>query len=398
MRIAIISDLAGCSWAGCEEVWAALAKTALQDGHRVAFYQCREAIDPQKIQPLQHLGLELIPPNINSRVVDAVKTRVSWKLGSLAARWLSRFSGIRKFAPDVIFLNAGVAVPPPEFIDSLERDGVLAFPYVLMCHNSYLFEKPFERNVQEIAARYYQKARRVLFVAERTYKETEHLLAAKLDHVTIVRNPVNMSDTSPLSMPAGSTVRIASVGRLAMNSKGQDTLLAALGSPRFIDRDWQLSIYGDGPHQAHLKRLAEHYRISERVAFKGYAHDVRAIWAENHILALSSRNESAPLVIVEAMLCGRPSVANDVGGIREWINEPETGFISDGIDIDSFQDALERAWSARSEWEAIGLRARNKALKMIDPDPGRTVLNILLDVAAQRRPGIRVESKETNHA
>jgi hypothetical protein len=37
-------------------------------------------------------------------------------------------------------------------------------------------------------------------------------------------------------------------------------------------------------------------------------------------------------------------------------------------------------------------------LKMIDPDPGRTVLNILLDVAAQRRPGIRVESKETNHA
>jgi hypothetical protein len=91
-------------------------------------------------------------------------------------------------------------------------------------------------------------------------------------------------------------------------------------------------------------------------------------------------------------------VANDVGGIREWINEPETGFISDGIDIDSFQDALERAWSARSEWEAIGLRARNKALKMIDPDPGRTVLNILLDVAAQRRPGIRVESKETNHA
>jgi glycosyltransferase involved in cell wall biosynthesis len=183
-----------------------------------------------------------------------------------------------------------------------------------------------------------------------------------------------------------------------MNSKGQDTLLAALGSPRFIDRDWQLSIYGDGPHQAHLKRLAEHYRISERVAFKGYAHDVRAIWAENHILALSSRNESAPLVIVEAMLCGRPSVANDVGGIREWINEPETGFISDGIDIDSFQDALERAWSARSEWEAIGLRARNKALKMIDPDPGRTVLNILLDVAAQRRPGIRVESKETNHA
>jgi glycosyltransferase involved in cell wall biosynthesis len=391
MRIAIISDLAGCSWAGCEEMWVALAKRALHDGHNVVFYQYREMIDPQKIQPLQHLGLELIPPSINTRVVNTVKTRVSWKLGLLTAQWLSHFSGIHRFAPDVIFLNAGDALPPSGFINSLKRDGVLKFPYVLMCHNSNLFEKPVERISQEIAARYYQGARRVLFVAERTHKETEHLLAAKLTHAIIVRNPVNMSDTSPLSMPAGSTVRIASVGRLAMNSKGQDTLLAALGSAYFIARDWQLSIYGVGPHLRQLQILAEHYEIAERVAFKGYARDVRAIWAENHILALPSRNESAPLVLIEAMLCGRTSVANNVGGIHEWINEPETGFISEGIDIDSFQSALERAWSARSEWEAIGQRAREKAMKMIDPDPGGTVLNILLEVAAEHRSYIRTE-------
>jgi len=83
------------------------------------------------------------------------------------------------------------------------------------------------------------------------------------------------------------------------------------------------------------------------------------------------------------MLCGRPSVTNDVGGVREWINEPETGFISEGIDIESFQSALERAWSARPEWGAIGQRAHEKALQMLDPDPGGTVLNILLEVAAQ---------------
>ena len=391
MRIAIISDLAGCSWAGCEEMWAALAKRALQDGHKVAFFQCREAIDPQKIQPLQHFGLELITPNINARIVDAVKTRVSWKLGSLAARYISRFSGIRKFAPDVIFLNAGNALPPSEFINGLEREGVLTFPYVLMCHNSYLFDNPVERRYQQNTASYYQGARRVLFVAERTHKETEHLLAAKLNHATIVRNPVNMSDISPISMPIGSAVRIASVGRLMINSKGQDTLLAALGSAYFIDRDWQLSIYGDGPHLRQLQILAEHYQISERVAFKGYTHNVRAIWAENHILALPSRNESAPLVLIEAMLCGRPSVANNVGGIHEWISEPETGFISEGIDIESFRSALERAWSARPKWEAIGLRARDNALKMIDPDPGGTVLKILLEVAAESRSDIRTE-------
>lgn len=387
MRIAIISDLDGWGWAGCEELWAASAKRALQDGHKVAFFQNRETITPGKIQPLREMGLELILPSLGARIVEWVRRRVSWKLGSVAAQWFPSFSGIRQFAPDVVFLNAGVAIPSSAFMEDLERSSALKFPYVLMCHSSYLFEKPIERQVQERAACCYLGAWRVLFAAERTCKETEHLLTAKLSHATIVRNPVNLSGTSPLSMPTGSTVRIASIGRLAIPTKGLDIVLAALGSPQFKDRDWQLSIYGDGPHRPQLERLAEHYRINDRVVFKGYMQDVRAIWAENHLLALPSRNESAPLALVEAMLCGRPSVANDVGGICEWVSEPETGFVSRGIDIESFQSALGRAWSARLDWGAIGQRAREKALQMIDPDPGGSVLKILLEVAAERRTG-----------
>jgi glycosyltransferase involved in cell wall biosynthesis len=359
----------------------------LQVGHQVAFFKSRE-VAPEKLQPLQEMGLELIPPSPGARIVNAAKKRVSWKLGSLAAPWVASFSGLDKFAPDVIFLTAGGALVPSEFINDLERSGALAFPYVIVCHNSYLFDTPIDTQTQETVARYYLGAQRVLFVAERTYKETEHLLAAKLAHVTIVRNPINLSDTSAMPMPGGSTVRIASLGRLTMRSKGQDVLLAALGSPQLRDRDWSLSIYGEGPHLKNLKILAEHYQIAKRIDFKGHANDVRAIWAEHHLHVLPSRNESAPLVLVEAMLCGRPSVANDVGGVCEWISEPETGFISTGANIESFRSAFERAWSARPDWEAIGQRARAKALQMLDPDPGGTVLKVLLEVAAQRRSGI----------
>jgi len=158
-------------------------------------------------------------------------------------------------------------------------------------------------------------------------------------------------------------------------------LLAALGSPRFKDRDWRLSIYGDGPHLAHLTLLADYYQITERVDFKGHVSDIRGIWADNHILALPSRNESAPLVLVEAMLCGRPSVSTDVGGIREWVKEPETGFISEGTNVENFESALERAWAARLDWESIGQRARINARETLDPDPGGTVLSILTEAA-----------------
>jgi len=295
----------------------------------------------------------------------------------MAAPLFPAFTGLHKFAPDVLFINGGEAIPRPEFLNDLTRSDAFRFPYVLACHCSYLFQKPLERKAGENATRYYQGARRVLFAAERTRNDTEHLLATHLASATIIRNPVNMTDTRAVAMPGGSTVRIASVGRLAINAKGQDVMLAALGSPSFKDRDWHLSIYGEGPHLAHLRLLADHYQISDRVTFKGHASDVRAIWADNHLHLLPSRNESAPLVLVEAMLCGRPSVATDVGGIREWISEPETGFVSEGINIESFQAALERAWSAQIDWESIGERARAKALQMLDPDPGGTVLKIL---------------------
>jgi glycosyltransferase involved in cell wall biosynthesis len=191
-----------------------------------------------------------------------------------------------------------------------------------------------------------------------------------------------MKDTSVLPMPAASTVGIACLGRLAINSKGQDMLLAALGGPSLRGCDWHLSIYGEGRDANHLLRLARHYGISDRVAIKGYANDVRAVWAENHVLALPSRVESAPLVVVEAMLCGRPSIVNDVGGVTEWISEPETGFVSAGLNIPSFEAALERAWSARSEWTLIGMRASEKARRLIDPDPGGTLLKLMAEAAA----------------
>ena len=385
MRIAMISDLENkWAWAGCEELWAATAMRALQAGHQVTFFQSRDSIDPQKILPLQKLGLRVVRQSIGNRFVRFLEQRVSWRLGSLAGRWIHSYPELHNFDPDVVFITKGQPSPPPEFLASLERSGVLKYPYLLRCHSSFLFGAPIDRSARERNARFYSGARRVLFVAERTRKDTEHLLAVKLPQARIVRNPVNLSDTSPLPMPGGSTLRIAAVGRVSMPTKGLDILLAALGAPQWKNRDWALSIIGDGDHLPLLKDLAEHYEIADRVAFKGFTADIRAVWAEHHLLALPSRNESAPLVVVEAMLCSRPTVANNVGGVCDWISEPETGFISEGIHIESFQAALERAWSARQTWEAMGRRAREKALQMIDPDPGNSILKILQEVVAER--------------
>jgi len=383
MRLAIVSDLTKWSWAGCEELWAALARSALLRGHKVCLFLPRNDAPQNKLRPLEEAGLRVYRPGLGARMVATVRRRVSFKLASVVASGFQLFGKLDSFAPDVVLINSGDTFPDAVFLNEIKRSGALRHPYVIICHNSFLFGRPAAKAAREAAASYYREARRVLFVASRTRLEAEHLLAAKLPQARIVRNPVNMTDLTAMEMPVTATVGLACVGRVATNSKGQDILLAALGSTEIRSLDWRLSIYGRGPDVDYLKALAQHYRIAEKVTFKGQTDDVRAIWAENHLLVLPSHVESAPLCLVEAMLCGRPAVVTDVGGVLEWAAEPETAFVSHGIHIEGFRAALERAWSARAAWHTIGLRAREKALGMLDPDPGGTVLKIIEEVHAE---------------
>ena len=112
------------------------------------------------------------------------------------------------------------------------------------------------------------------------------------------------------------------------------------------------------------------------------------MWAENHLLVLPSRVESAPLALVEAMLCGRPAVVTDVGGMTEWVQEADTGYVAEAPTAQSVGAALERAWQNRARWPELGRRAHRVAIGRYDPVPGASLLQLLLEAA--RPSGIAV--------
>ena len=117
---------------------------------------------------------------------------------------------------------------------------------------------------------------------------------------------------------------------------------------------------------------------------------------------MASRTEGTPLALVEAMLCGRPSVVSDVGGNLEWVVEPRNGFIAEAPSVRSFGAALERAWAARADWEAIGKAAHHDALGLIDPTPGKSLLELITAAArngadAQARPSLLKASGDQQH-
>jgi glycosyltransferase involved in cell wall biosynthesis len=71
-----------------------------------------------------------------------------------------------------------------------------------------------------------------------------------------------------------------------------------------------------------LKQLSKNLGIEQRVRFAGAkrSKELNDIYQSSDVLVLPSSAESLPSVVSEALVCGTPVVATDVGGIRDQIS------------------------------------------------------------------------------
>jgi glycosyltransferase involved in cell wall biosynthesis len=76
-----------------------------------------------------------------------------------------------------------------------------------------------------------------------------------------------------------------------------------------------------------------------------------------------------PIAIIEAMMAGRVVITTDIGGNAEHIIDNENGFIANAPNLNSLDEALERAWAMHKSWEQIGSKARDHIISKINFDP-----------------------------
>ena len=126
-------------------------------------------------------------------------------------------------------------------------------------------------------------------------------------------------------------VVVASVGHLRPE-KCYHLLLEACAALRRT-RPVRLLLAGDGPERPRLERLAQSLGFQDGVSFLGYQQDVRGVYAQCDIFALSSSTEQMPLSVLEAMASGLPVAATQVGDIREMVGEGNRPYICDAAGL-----------------------------------------------------------------
>lgn len=116
------------------------------------------------------------------------------------------------------------------------------------------------------------------------------------------------------------------VARLT-SQKGADLLLTAASAVTNVRQDTLFLIAGAGPDRSDLEAQAAALSLTHVVRFLGYRTDVPSLMSAADVIAVPSRAEGLPLVVLESMAVGRPVVAARVGGVPDVVRHGETGFL-----------------------------------------------------------------------
>jgi hypothetical protein len=370
VRLAFVSIMGNAVWAACEELWAAGARQAISAGHEVLISVYERAADAPQIKELANQGARIEKRTTNSWLRDS--------------EWLSRLSGtyrqVEDFQADALCLSQGgtydvgrrgdVAV----LRNLLKRDQL---PYVVLCH----CEQPAPRRSRLAQARQVLAGANILgMLSDNLRILSEQHLGCSLPNARLFQNPLKFYRSEPLPWPTGETLRMAFVGRLEP-IKGLDLLIAALGMARWQTRDWRLTVCGAGIDRKAYEQQVAIQGLASRVTFAGFVSDITEIWRHHHVLIMPSRAEGIPIALTEAMLCGRPVAATNVGGISQAIVDDASGFLIPQATQSDVEIGLERLWNARERLPAMGQRAFALTAASLDPNPAATLVHWLEDAA-----------------
>jgi glycosyltransferase involved in cell wall biosynthesis len=212
------------------------------------------------------------------------------------------------------------------------------------------------------------------------WKEADLLTAefrVAKQRVSVVLTPIDTSIYAPMkrtraiqSMSLDPARRyVLFVGRLDDRVKRVSAIINVFASIAGGHHDVDLLIIGNGADRGVLETLADK-RCPCRVKFLGWVPDARVkayLYSASECLILASSREGFPTVVGEALACGTPIIATDVGAVSELVCDGETGWLIPPGDDAALAARLERMLSDPGASGDMRQKARTIAEARVSP-------------------------------
>lgn len=133
---------------------------------------------------------------------------------------------------------------------------------------------------------------------------------------------------------------VITLGRLS-REKGYDLLIEAWKKLDGKIGNWELAVYGEGVERRKLEAQLSQNTFRNPIKFPGATDNINEKLAKASIYVMSSRTETFPMSLLEALSNGLPIVSFDCpSGPRHIITENSDGFLVEPDNIQALADQL----------------------------------------------------------
>jgi glycosyltransferase involved in cell wall biosynthesis len=207
------------------------------------------------------------------------------------------------------------------------------------------------------------------------------LPARRISHVFLGTRPAREPAESESAGSGEKSPVVALFGRL-VRWKGQDVFIRALGILAGRGTAFEAWIvgsasFGDGEeYERQLRQLAADVGIADRVKFLGFRRDVPALMQMCDVVCHASHVEPFGMVVIEAMMAGKPVVASAVSGPMESVVDGQTGHLVPPGEPEKMANALATLLADPALRSSMGMAARQRAARLFDLDKNLEALDL----------------------
>ncbi len=221
--------------------------------------------------------------------------------------------------------------------------------------DDFVFQSDTEREI--ISRKEWIPLMRTRIIPNGIERQRFHIINHALDNQE-VRKEFGLSPSIPLILSVGSLRPI----------KGHDVLIESVRKiyERRPGLPFHVIIVGDG----HLRKVYEQSANELPISFAGFRADVERFYSAADLYCQPSRSEGLPNTVVEAMSCGLPVVASNVGAMAELV-KADNGRLCQPEDSEDLAIQLCTLLENRAAWSSMAnasIRAseRFSAKSMVD--------------------------------